>query len=96
MEQIQKELKKNQKPLEKISEAIGVVRNVMRKGNDYIAIDSIKQSEIDLRLHGSFIMRAPFAITKPRKMTSMVFLFENIVVFTEKMPVSSTRFFSVK
>nr|XP_008193316.1 PREDICTED: uncharacterized protein LOC103313000 [Tribolium castaneum] len=92
LEQIQKELNKKQQSLEKIETAVSVIRGVMRKGNDYIAIDSIKQCEIDLRLQGSFIMRSLFNISKPRKFVSMVFLFENVIVFTEKLSKNTEEF----
>lgn len=88
LENIQKELEKNNKPLKLVEQAIEVVRNSMKKGNDYIAKDSIKQSAIDLELHGSFIMRASFDIIEPLDTRSMVFLFEKVVVFTEEIAVS--------
>jgi 3-polyprenyl-4-hydroxybenzoate decarboxylase len=89
LEKIKKELIKAKKPIEKVCAAIEVVRKVMRKGNDFIAMDSIKNSDIDLLMQGSFIMRAVFNVLKPRKFVSMVFLFENAIIFTEKISVSN-------
>lgn len=88
LEKIQKEQKKCGGPLESISNAIKLIRGTMRKGNDFIAIDSIKECKVDLTLHGSFMIRAVFSVLRPRKFLSMVFLFENIIVFTERASVS--------
>lgn len=92
LEQMQKELKKNQEVSEIVEKAIEAVRNIMKKGNDYLAIDSIIQSPLDFNLHGSFIMRALFCVIKPKKLISMVFLFENVIVFTVKNSVSKKVF----
>lgn len=88
LEKIQKEQKKCGGPLESISNAVQIIRGTMRKGNDFIAIDSIKECKLDLTLYGSFMMRAVFTVLRPRKFLSMVFLFENILVFTERVSVS--------
>jgi hypothetical protein len=92
LEKIKKELIKAKKPIEKVCAAIEVVRKVMRKGNDFIAMDSIKNSDIDLLMQGSFIMRAVFNVLKPRKFVSMVFLFENAIIFTEKISKNLEQF----
>ncbi|RZC36761.1 hypothetical protein BDFB_006956, partial [Asbolus verrucosus] len=84
-EVVKKELNKSGKSVDNVNRAIEVIRRVMRKGNDSIAIDSIKNCDLNLTLQGSFIMRASFNILKPRKFTSMVFLFEKIIVFTQKV-----------
>lgn len=90
LENIQKELKKTSGPSDNIKTAIDMIKRVMRRGNDSIAVDSIKNCDIDLTLHGSFIMREKFNILKPRKFESMVFLFENMIVFTQVSQVSSS------
>lgn len=89
---MKKRLSKINKNTENLEKAIDLIRKIMRKGNDFIAIDSIKEPCINLHMQGSFIMRASFSITKPRKFTSVVFLFENAVIFTEAINVRSVSF----
>lgn len=54
----------------------------MSRGNDYIAIDSIKDCPINLLEQGSFLIREKFTVHTPKKYESMLFLFEKILVFT--------------
>lgn len=88
LEQIQKELlKKDGFASDNIYKAIEIVRKQMSRGNDYIAIDSIKECPINLLEQGSFVMREKFNVIKPRKYEAMLFLFEKMLVFTTVDPV---------
>lgn len=88
LEQIKKELiKTNDNSHENIDRAIELIHKQMTKGNDYIAIDSIRNCPINLLEQGSFILREKFNVVKPRKYESMLFLFENIIIFTTTDPV---------
>ncbi|XP_018329246.1 triple functional domain protein-like isoform X2 [Agrilus planipennis] len=89
LEQIQKELTQEGTPSNKIQKAIEMVRKQMSRGNDFLAIDSIKESPVNLAQQGSFIMREKFNIIKPRKFEAMLFLFEEIVVITSPDTVST-------
>lgn len=73
-----------------IEKALEMVKSVMSKGNDYVAIESIQSSPLSSTDYGSFIMRDKFMLLKPRKLECMVFLFTNLVVFTVEDPVSNT------
>lgn len=69
--------------------ALNIVKKSMAKSNDYIAIDSIKDSPINLeREAGSFIMRENFNMIKPKRFETVVFLFEEIIVFTTASQVN--------
>ncbi|KAJ8920587.1 hypothetical protein NQ315_004726 [Exocentrus adspersus] len=82
LENIEKELKKVNESTTAVEQALGIVKREMSKGNDFVAIESIANSPIGKEDYGSFIMREVFTILKPRRLDSMVFLFENILVFT--------------
>lgn len=90
IENIEKELKKMDGICENIQKALKIVKSVMSRGNDCVAIESIQRSPISKVDFGSFIMREKFTLTKPRRLEIMVFLFSNIVVFTVEDPVSLT------
>lgn len=90
IENIEKELKKVDGTCENIQKALKIVKSVMSRGNDCVAIESIQKSPISKVDYGSFIMREKFTLIKPRRLEIMVFLFSNIVVFTVEDPVSST------
>lgn len=68
--------------------ALDIIKGEMSKGNDFVAIESIENSPINKEDYGSFTMREKFNILKPRRFEAMVFLFENIIVFTICDPVS--------
>lgn len=88
LDNIEKELKKLALPYENTQKARELIKSVMSRGNDCVAIESIHHSPISKVDYGSFIMRDKFTITKPRRLDSMVFLFSNIVVFTVEDQVS--------
>lgn len=88
LENIEKELKILELAHQNIRDAIILVKSVMSKGNDCVAIESIQNSLISKIDYGSFIMRDKFTIIKPRRLDSIVFLFSNFVVFTIQDPVS--------
>lgn len=69
--------------------ALDIIKGEMSKGNDFVAIESIENSPINKEDYGSFKMREKFNILKPRRFEAMVFLFENIIVFTMCDPVSN-------
>nr|CAI5841884.1 unnamed protein product [Callosobruchus analis] len=73
--------------------ALDIVKREMTKGNDYVAIESIQNSPISKLDYGTFIMRENFIILKPRKMEVMVFLFNNIIVFTNTDPREMETFY---
>lgn len=75
-----------------VQTALDLVKNAMSRGNDYLAIDSIKHCSLNLTLYGSFIMTDKFIMLKPRKYDCAVFLFEDIVVFTQPDGVSYTKY----
>lgn len=83
LEQLQKESVKNEGAVsEAVKKAIEVVRRQMSRGNDFIAIDSIKECPVNLADQGSFIMREKFNVIKPKKFEAVLFLFDRILVFT--------------
>jgi hypothetical protein len=92
MESIQKEVEKSGKSVNGIVSARCMIKKVMQKSNDLIAIDSITDCEVDLSKQGSFIMRGLFNVIKPRKFQCMVFLFEDMIVFTERIFKSMEQF----
>lgn len=83
---IRKELKTNSS--EVLDEAISLIDKQLRKGNDYIAIDSIYDwPEVNgeiLNTLGSFLMRETFILKNinSKKFEVMLFQFENVIVFT--------------
>ncbi|XP_056633433.1 uncharacterized protein LOC130443013 isoform X2 [Diorhabda sublineata] len=82
LENIEKQLKKLNLPVEGAQSAIAILKDEMSKGNDSVAIESIENSPISKMDYGSFKMREKFSINKPRKVDAMVFLFSHVVVFT--------------
>lgn len=83
LDKISKELSKKDQSSDSIHAALEIVKKEMSKGNDYVAIYSIKDCPVKLAEEaGSFKMREKFTILKPRKFESVVFLFEEIIVFT--------------
>lgn len=71
-----------------INDAISLIEKQLRRGNDYIAIDSIygwpKIRGDLLDALGSFVMRDMFILKNDqcRKAEVMVFLFDNVIIFT--------------
>lgn len=88
LENIEKQLKKLDLPIGNVQMALDIIKGEMSKGNDFVAIESIENSPINKEDYGSFTMREKFNILKPRRFEAMVFLFENIIVFTICDPVS--------
>lgn len=86
LENIKKELYKiGGKNISQLSIAINLIKEELNKGNDYIAIDDIKEwPSINKMELGAFIMRDVFMIRNPRKFESMIFLFDKILIFTIK------------
>lgn len=83
LQSITKELNKSGIHSVNVQTALDIVKRSMTRGNDLIAICSIKSCPINLvKEAGSFVMREKFQILKPKKLVSTVFLFEEIVVFT--------------
>ncbi|XP_072378737.1 uncharacterized protein [Diabrotica undecimpunctata] len=93
LEQIEKQLKKLELPVDSTQTALAIVREEMSKGNDSVAIESIENSPISKMDYGSFKMREMFSITKPRKVEAMVFLFANVLVFTTCDPTRLEIFY---
>ncbi|CAG9829402.1 unnamed protein product [Diabrotica balteata] len=93
LEQIEKQLKKLELPVDSTQTALAIVREEMSKGNDSVAIESIENSPISKMDYGSFKMREMFSITKPRKVEAMVFLFSNVLVFTTCDPTRLEIFY---
>ncbi|XP_018567563.1 uncharacterized protein LOC108908124 [Anoplophora glabripennis] len=82
LENIEKQLTKLKLPTGNVQMALDIIKGEMSKGNDFVAIESIENSPINKEDYGSFKMREKFNILKPRRFEAMVFLFENIIVFT--------------
>lgn len=93
LENIEKQLKKLNLPVEHAQTAIAILKDEMSKGNDSVAIESIENSPISKMDYGSFKMREKFSINKPRKVDAMVFLFSNVVVFTTSDPTKLETFY---
>lgn len=90
LENISKELNKSGVHSAKVQTALNIVKEAMTRGNDFIAICSIRDCPLNLiKEAGSFVMREEFHILKPKKLVSIVFLFEAIVVFTVNNQVSA-------
>ncbi|CAH1961991.1 unnamed protein product [Acanthoscelides obtectus] len=82
LENIQNQFEALGIPVDITKAALEIVKREMTKGNDFVAIESIYNSPISRLDYGTFVMRENFTIIKPRKMEVMVFLFKNIIVFT--------------
>ncbi|XP_076255046.1 uncharacterized protein LOC143193014 isoform X2 [Rhynchophorus ferrugineus] len=54
----------------------------MSEGDDALIIHSIEKSPIKPQHYGPFIMNEKFTLLQPEKLNSMVYLFENILIFT--------------
>ena len=69
---------------ETLTEAIQFLKKTMKRGNDYVALDSIARcpKNIDFSTTGSFILREKFNMLKPRKGERMLFLFDKIIILT--------------
>lgn len=94
---INEQLNKNYCYSTTVQAALDMVKKMMSKANDYIAIDSIKRCPIDLeRKAGSFIMREKFLMIRADKLLqndeSVVFFFDEIIVFTVQPCVSIPYF----
>ncbi|KAJ8961154.1 hypothetical protein NQ318_008834 [Aromia moschata] len=94
LENIEKQLRKLHLPTENATTALEIIKEEMSKGNDFVAIESIDHSPIAKGDYGSFKMREMFTIVRPRRMESMVFLFENVVVFTTPSSNKSTEMYN--
>nr|CAH7748524.1 unnamed protein product [Callosobruchus chinensis] len=93
LENIQNQFQSLGISVESTQMALDIVKREMTKGNDYVAIESIQNSPISKLDYGTFIMRENFIIIKPRKMEVMVFLFKNIIVFTNTDPKEMETFY---
>lgn len=73
--------------------AIEILKSNMTKGNDSIAVESILKvpETVDLYKKGSYIDREKFVMLKPRRQEAVIFLFEDIVVFTTENVTSRVR-----
>lgn len=74
-----------------VQAALDMIKEAMSRANDYIAIDSIKGCSINLSKAGSFVMREKFLVRAnkyDRTFESMVFFFDEIIVFTTESDVS--------
>lgn len=80
LENLQKAVRKS----ERLDPAVEILKTNMTKGNDAIAVESILQlpQSLDLYTKGSYIDREKFIMTKPKRQEIVIFLFEEIVVFT--------------
>lgn len=95
---INKELNKKHIFSTTVEAAVSLVERTASRANDYIAIESIKRCPVDLsREAGSLVMREQFNVVYPNRhfnerssqgVESMVFFFEEIVVFTMEINVS--------
>ncbi|KAJ8974338.1 hypothetical protein NQ317_005679 [Molorchus minor] len=82
LENIEKQLFKLNLPSDSTTTALEIIKQEMSKGNDSVAIASIDSSPIDKSEYGSFKMREIFIVLRPRRFEAMIFLFENLIVFT--------------
>ncbi|XP_030757392.1 pleckstrin homology domain-containing family G member 4B-like, partial [Sitophilus oryzae] len=94
LENIIKELKKNNETVGSVEMALDIIKKYMRKGNDAVAVGSIMNSTI--KNYGSFIMREKFALMKPRRLDVVVFLFELVVVITVEVQNDKEQFMFYK
>lgn len=88
MDQINKELQKQEISSKYVKKAQDIVRTQMKRGNDFVAICSISKIPYSLQETGSFVLRDKFIILKPRRYEATLFLFENMLFFTTEHPVS--------
>lgn len=89
LDQINKELAKQEMRSPDLDKARSIVKTYMKKGNDYVAIDSITKVPYSLSDKvGSFIFREKFFILKPKKYEATLFLFEQSLIITIADPVS--------
>lgn len=89
LENIESEMIKCDYSCENIQKAKTFITNVMNKGNNMIAVDCIENHLIDNEKCGNFIKRGELTLLKPKLMQSMVFLFENVIIFTKTKQVRS-------
>lgn len=93
LQNITKELNKSGVHSVNVQTALDIVKRAMKRGDDLIAINSIKCSPVNLaRVAGSFVMRQTFQMLKPKKYLSTVFLFDEVVVFTINNQVNIYQF----
>ncbi|CAG9768837.1 unnamed protein product [Ceutorhynchus assimilis] len=92
LENIIKQLGKEGKSIGAVQMALDVVKKYMSRGNDAVAIASILFSPLHTREYGAFISREKFALLKPKRMEVMVFLFEDVIVFTTEDLKSMEQF----
>lgn len=83
MQSLYKELAKNDTPAASVKKALNIIETILKKCDDYEAFDAVRYSPINLeRNAGSFIRSEKFRVLTPRSFESVVFLFEDIIIFT--------------
>ncbi|XP_050302333.1 uncharacterized protein LOC126740386 isoform X3 [Anthonomus grandis grandis] len=92
LENIIKQLEKEGKPIGSAQLALDIIKKYMSSGNDAVAIASILRSPLHTKDYGSFISREKFSLIKPKRLELMVFLFEEVVVFTTEDPKNMEQF----
>ncbi|ERL93150.1 hypothetical protein D910_10448, partial [Dendroctonus ponderosae] len=92
LENIIKQLQKDDRPIGLVQLSLDMVKKYMSKGNDAVALASILFSPLHTKDYGSFIAREKFTVLKPKKAEMMVFLFEGVVVFTVEDPKNLEQF----
>ncbi|KAK5646169.1 hypothetical protein RI129_004633 [Pyrocoelia pectoralis] len=84
LEQIEKELRRENRTCIYITFAIELVRTQMATGDLYIAVDSIRGCPINLLEQGTLLLKENFNVLKPKKYEAVLFLFEKILIFTTR------------
>ncbi|XP_060516921.1 uncharacterized protein LOC132696223 [Cylas formicarius] len=92
LENIVKQLEKEARSTGFACIALDVIKKAMSRGNDAVAASSILNSPLHWTEYGSFMMREKFVCLKPKRVDTVVFLFEEAIVFTFQDPRNSDEF----
>lgn len=92
LEQIEKELRRENRTCIYITYAVEIVRTQMATGDLYIAVDSIRGCPIDLLQQGALLLKESFTVLKPKKFDVVFFLFERMLIFATQNAKNGTFF----
>lgn len=90
IKQVMKECSESEPDYANLQAALDMVRFQLRHGNDLLAMDSIKECDVNLQEQGMLLRQDEFVVHQGRKKcTRHVFLFEDLVVFSKTRHVSA-------
>uniref|UniRef100_A0A1Y1K702 DH domain-containing protein n=3 Tax=Photinus pyralis TaxID=7054 RepID=A0A1Y1K702_PHOPY len=95
LEQIEKELRRENRTCIYITYAVEIVRTQMATGDLYIAVDSIRGCPIDLLQQGALLLKENFTVLKPKKFDVVLFLFERMLIYATQ-DAKNVNFFTYR